>query len=414
MNEKIQPGQSEADDRPFHSFLEGPSIADVIAGVSVALVLIPQSIAYATIANLPAEVGLFAATLPLIIAAPFLSCPWLQTGPTALTSLLAGGALFASGFNSESPEELMAAAALMAVIVGVTRFTLGTFGLGNFTRLLQPPIVLGFTTAAAILIICSQVPKVLGNTSLELVSNVRQGAVLHQAFASLTAGGWSVYAIGMATFAGVIAYGGRKIHRLFPSVLLAVLLSMLLAAVIGYSGDTVQNLPGQYPFPSFNFPWDKIWSLLVPSIVIAFVGFAEPASISMTLMGEENLEWDPNQELRAGGMANFISGVMGGYPVGGSFSRTSVNKFAGATSSWSGLITGVAVFALLGLTPFLSSLPLSALGAIIIVAVIRLIKIVEIYKLFSAATISRFFKNRDVRILFSDGIRPGILAVFTL
>ncbi len=139
----------------FSFFKQRPSTGDFVGGISVAMVLIPQSIAYAAIAGLPPKSGLLSATLPLIVAAPFVSCPWLQTGPTALTSLLTFGAL--ASFSGEDPIQFMKFAGLLALVVGTTRLLMGLFQLGRLIQLLQTPVVLGITTAASLLIIAAQI-----------------------------------------------------------------------------------------------------------------------------------------------------------------------------------------------------------------------------------------------------------------
>ena len=342
---------------------------------------------------------MFAASIPLIAAAPFVSCPWIQTGPTALTSLLAGGAL-----ASVPPGQVVEAAALLALIVGVTRLTMGLIGVGNFTKYLIRPVILGFTTAAAILIVCSQVSKILG-------TDPDASKVVVRAFKSITEFGWSPEAILVAAGAFAIAHYSKKIHRLFPSILLAIVLSILYSAIRGYPGETVGTLSGNWLSLNTNFPWALFGSLLTSGLVIAFVGFAEPTSISMTLMEEENLEWNANRELCGGGFANIFSGLFGGYPIGGSFSRTSVNKFAGATSAWSGLITGCIVLCMLGLTPMLASLPVAALGAIIVLAVLRLIKLKEMIEVWSMNRIhgAVAFITLISTLVFAPHVNIGIL-----
>ena len=265
-----------------------PSAGDLIGGVSVALVLIPQAIAYATVAGVPAEVGLFAASIPLIAAAPFVSCPWIQTGPTAMTSLLAGGAIAGLGCELENPQQIAAAAALLAIVVGTTRLAMGLLRIGNLTRYLIRPVILGFTTAAAVLIICSQLSKTLGTT-------IAETSVVLRAIKSLTSLDWSFQAIGVAVGTAVIASLSKKIHRLFPAILLAIVLAIVYSYFTGYEGATVEKLSGSFISFRTDLPWNQVSHFLLPGMIIAFVGFAEPTSISMTLMEEENLEWNPNR-----------------------------------------------------------------------------------------------------------------------
>ena len=293
---------------------------------------------------------------------------------------------------------------MLALIVGATRLAMGLIGVGNFTKYLIRPVILGFTTAAAVLIICSQVSKILG-------ANPDASRVIVRAFKSLTESNWSLEAILVAAGAFAIAHFSKRIHRLFPSILLAIVVSVLYSWLRGYPGETVGALSGKFVSLQTNIPWHLFDDLIRPGLVIAIVGFAEPTSISMTLMEEENLEWNPNRELCGGGFANLFSGLFGGYPIGGSFSRTSVNKFAGATSAWSGLITGSVVLCMLGLTPLLSPLPVAALGGIIVLAVLRLIKFNEMLEVWSANKIhgAVSFITLVSTLVFAPRVHVGIL-----
>ena len=236
--------------------------------------------------------------------------------------------------------------------------------------------MLGFTTAAAILIICSQFSKALGATNEE-------PNVLYRTLAALSnPSDWKPWEIALSLLAGLTAWFSRKIHRLFPAILFAVVLAMVVGALIPTEVATVGDIPGKFVSLNVYFPIELLGHLILPGLIIAFVGFAEPASISMMLMKAEKREWNPNWELCGGGVANLASALVGGYPVGGSFSRTSINRFAGSTTSWSGMFTGLIVLSLLTITPVLEALPKSALAAVIIVAVIRLIRLGEIWNLF--------------------------------
>jgi len=140
-----------------------PTLGDLVGGISVALVLIPQSLAYADLAGLPPLLGLFAAAFPLLIFAVFASSPYLQTGPVALTSLLTAGALAGAGLEPKT-SAYVAAAAILAVIVGVVRLLLGIGRLGSIVYLMAEPVAIGFTSGAGLVILSSQLPKALGVT----------------------------------------------------------------------------------------------------------------------------------------------------------------------------------------------------------------------------------------------------------
>jgi len=340
---------------------------DVIAGISVALVLIPQSLAYAELAGLPAYYGLYAAALPPLVAAFFASSRYLQTGPVAMTALLTFGAL--SAFAEPFSQEWIELAALLALVVGGARVALGLVRGGVIAYFMSQPVLVGFTTAAAILILSSQLPTALG---IEAEGNT----ILSRAWWTLIhPGEWEGTAIVLSVITIVLVAGGRRIHRLFPGVLIAVLIGLLYSTVADYGGLVVGDVDLNLPGSPFNLPWGNFWSLIVPGAVIAMVGFAEPASIARIFAAQDRERWSPNKELISQGVANLASGLSGGFPVGGSFSRSSINRLVGGDTRWSGAVTGLAVLAFLPLAGILTDLPRAILGAIVVAAVARLIDI---------------------------------------
>ena len=358
---------------------------DLAAGFSVALVLIPQSLAYAELAGLPAYVGLYVAALPPIAAAWFASSPFLQTGPTALSAILSFGILSAQFPVGSS--SYLGAAALLALLVGVFRLLFGVLRLGSLAYFMSQPVLQGFTGAAGVLIFTSQLPNVLG---VSLPSGAARGV-----FAQL---GWTLRHLGEVNGAAVllslvtlgVVFVGRRLSPLFPGVLIAVLGGIGFVQAFGYGGPTLGAVPPGLPLPSLQFPWAALPSLLVGALVIAAVGFAEPAAIARTfaregVAGEGQLRWNPNRELVSQGVANLAAGLFGGFPVGGSFSRSSLNKLAGAKSRWSGLVTGLVTLAFLPFATVLSDLPKAVLGAVIITAVVNLIRIDELVRLWQVA-----------------------------
>ncbi len=347
--------------------LSAPSTGDIVAGVSVALVALPQSLAYAELAGMPPQYGLFASALPSLLAALFVSSRYLQTGPVALTALLTFGAL--ESLAEPTTTEYIELAALLALLVGVFRVVLGLVRLGSVAYLLSEPVLAGFTTGAAILIVSSQIPRSLG---------VEPGddGVLVEAWNAVTdVGAWEWGAIGFAGATIAIVLGGRRIHKLFPGVLVAVVVAVVVSAATGYDGAVVGDLDVGFIEFRFDFPWGSIGDLVVPAIAIALVGFAEPSSIARTFAAEERLPWDANREMVSQGVANLASGFSGAFPVGGSFSRSSLNRLAGATSPWAGAITGAFVLAAIPLVALIEDLPSSVLGAVVIVAVVKLIDV---------------------------------------
>jgi SulP family sulfate permease len=340
---------------------------DVIAGISVALVLIPQSLAYAELAGLPAYYGLYAAALPPLAAAFFASSRYLQTGPVAMTALLTFGAL--SAFADPFSEEWIKLAALLALVVGVVRVALGLVRGGVIAYFMSQAVLVGFTTAAAILIVASQLPTALG-----LVAD--GDTILGRLWWTVRhVGDWELTAIVLSLITVALVAGGRRAHRLFPGVLIAVSIGIVYSVLADYKGLRVGDVDLSFPGSPLDLPWGDVWALIVPGAVIALVGFAEPASIARIFAAQDRERWSPNKELISQGVANLASGLSGGFPVGGSFSRSSINRLVGGDTRWSGAVTGLAVLAFLPLAGVMSDLPRAVLGSIVIAAVARLIDI---------------------------------------
>lgn len=359
-----------------------PSLGDVIAGVSVGLVLIPQSMAYAELAGMPAYVGLFAGALPPLLAAPFASSPYLQTGPVALTSLLTFGAL--EGRAELASVDYVALAALLALIVGLVRLALGLARLGVVAYLMSEPVLMGFTSAAAILIMASQIPTIFD------VDPTTDGVLERAWWTFAHPDEWQSGALLFAALTLLLMLGGRRLHRLFPGVLVAVIVATIASGALDYTGSTLGDLPGEFIHLDVDMPWGSFGRLLVPGIVIALVGYAEPASISRTFATADRQRWDSSRELVGQGVANIAAGVSGAFPVGGSFSRSSLNRFAGATSQWSGAITGALVLAFLPFSETLEPLPRAVLGAIVLGAVFKLFEPIPIARLWPGSPMQGF------------------------
>ncbi|MDH3500533.1 MAG: SulP family inorganic anion transporter, partial [Acidimicrobiia bacterium] len=347
--------------------------ADVIAGLSVALVVVPQSLAYAEIAGMPPYTGLYAAALPSIAAAPLSASRYLQTGPVAMTALLTFGAL--SAIAEPGTTDYIGLAMLLALMVGVIRLILGLIKGGMITNYMSPAVILGFTSAAAALIIASQSATIFG------VVDAKDDLVARFVDALSRVGDWNWEAIGIAAGTAAIMLAGRRVNKLFPGVLVAVIIGVVVAALTGYSGELVGEVPEGFPPLSLALPWSRAADLAVPALIIAMVGFAEPTAIARTMALQDRERWDADRELISQGVANIASGISGGFPVGGSFARSSINRLAGAKTRWSGAVTGLAVVAFMPFAGVLSELPKAVLGAIVVVAVSGLLKIPEMIRL---------------------------------
>ena len=321
--------------------------------------------AYAELAGLPPEIGLFASALPPIFAAFVASSPYLQTGPVALTSLLTLGAL--NGLADSGTKHYVELAALLALIVGISRLIFGFLRIGNIVYLMNAPVVTGFTSAAVILIIASQIPKTLGN-------EIDVNGTLNRAYRSLTDfENWEIESLLISGVTIFLVIAGKYIHKLFPGALFVLVGGSMYSHLSGYKGPVVGEIPTGVPNLGFGLPWGSIDELLLSGIVIALIGFAEPASISRIFASQENQRWSANREFVSQGLANVASAFSGALPVGGSFSRSSLNKLSGAQSKWSGLVTGVVVCLFLPFANILDRLPTAPLGAVVVAAVVGLI-----------------------------------------
>lgn len=335
-----------------------------MAGVSVALVLVPQSLAYASIAGLDPVHGLYAAAAAPLAGALVGSSRYLQTGPVAVTSLLTFGALSPLAGSDTSRFALLAAA--LAVLVGLIRLAVGLLGGGPIAYVMSQPVVVSFTSAAAVLIIGSQLPTLLG------VPADAANPVAASLGALSDPAGWSVFALLLGLGAAVLMLAGRRVTPLFPGALLAVLVGSAVSALSGYDGTVVGEIALSLQVPT-TLPLNDLQALLLPALVIALIGFAEPAAIARRYAAEDREPWEPNREFVGQGLANVAAGLTGGLPVGGSFSRTALNRFSGARSRWSGAITGLTVVALLPFNDALASLPTAVLAGLVIASALPLV-----------------------------------------
>jgi sulfate permease, SulP family len=350
-----------------------PTPGDLLAGVTVALVLVPQSLAYAQLAGMPAVRGLFAAAVAPLAAALFASSPYLQTGPVAVTSLLVFGAL--SGLAPVSGAEYVSLGIALALIVGLVRLAVGLLRGGVIAYLMSRPMLLGFVPAAGIVIVASQLPAAVG-------ADPTSNGLLQRAWWSVThPGAWEAASALLAGCVVGLMLAGRFVHRLVPSVLLAVAIGVAYSAAVDYEGSKVGVIAADFPSFSLDIPLGNLSSLLLPGLVIAFVGFVEPAAIARSFASVDRVRWDPNRELIGQGAANVGTAIAGGFPVGGSFSRSALSRFTGARTAWSGAITGAAVLAFLPFAAVLEPLPSAVLAGIVVGAVAGQIRLLPMFRL---------------------------------
>ncbi|MDH3707974.1 MAG: SulP family inorganic anion transporter, partial [Acidimicrobiia bacterium] len=263
--------------------------------------------------------------------------------------------------------EYIELAAILALVVGVVRLGLGLVRLGLVAFLMSEPVLVGFTTAAAIVIVASQLPAAVG------VMAEGDGVLERAGWTIVHPGEWEGGAIGFSLLTAACVFGFRRIHPLIPGVLIAVVTALVISVASGYDGAVVGALPDDLPSLDFDHPIGDLGSIVASGVIIALVGFAEPASISRIFAAEDRRPWSPNREFASQGLANLASGAVGAFPVGGSFSRSSLNRLAGARTRWSGAVTGFAVLIFLPFVEVLDDLPRAVLAAVVISAVLKLI-----------------------------------------
>ncbi|MEE4237020.1 MAG: sulfate permease [Anderseniella sp.] len=360
--------------------------SDMVAAVIVTIMLIPQSLAYALLAGLPPEVGIYASIAPIILYAIFGTSRALAVGPVAVVSLMTAAAVGRIA-ETGSPEYL-AAALTLAFLSGLFLVLLGVLRLGFLANFLSHPVIAGFITAAGIIIAASQLKHILGVKA--------SGHNLYELVLSLAehAGNTNLITLAIGVSSAAFLFWVRKgLKPLLVSLglrpraadiiaktgpVFAVAVTTLLAwgldlgsRGVALVGDVPQGLP-PLTLPSFS---PDLWASLIGSaILISIIGFVESVSVAQTLAAKKRQRINPDQELIGLGAANIGAAFTGGYPVTGGFARSVVNFDAGAETPAAGAYTAVGLaIASLTLTPLIAYLPIATLAATIIVAVLSLV-----------------------------------------
>ncbi|HKL70596.1 SulP family inorganic anion transporter [Salibaculum sp.] len=359
---------------------------DLIAAVIVTIMLIPQSLAYALLAGLPPEAGIYASIVPIMLYSVFGTSRALAVGPVAVVSLMTAAAI---GEVAQQGTAGYATAALtLAGLSGAMLLTLGVLRLGFLANFLSHPVIAGFITASGILIATSQLSSVLGIDA----SGHTLPHLLESLFHNLSQINWITLAIGTAA-TGFLFWVRKGLKPLLLNAGLgprladiltkagpvaAVVVTTLLAGVFRLDTAGVQ-IVGAVPqaLPPFTLPdtsWDLIRALFMPALLISIIGFVESISVAQTLAAKKRQRIDPNQELIGLGAANLGAAFTGGYPVTGGFARSVVNFDAGAETPAAGAFTAIGLaIAAVALTPLIYFLPKATLAATIIVAVLSLV-----------------------------------------
>ncbi|AJY52202.1 SulP family inorganic anion transporter [Halomonas sp. KO116] len=369
--------------RTYH---RGLLTRDVLAAVIVTLMLVPQALAYAMLAGLPPEMGLYASMLPLVLYAIFGTSASLAVGPVAVAALMTASAL--SSFAAPGSPEYIGAALVLAALSGLILIAMGVLRLGFLVNFLSHPVISGFVTASGILIAISQLKHIVGveasgHNVVELLRAllgqwqqvnvitllIGLGVLVYLWVCRKRLNGW-LTKLGMpASWAGLMVKAA-PISAVVVTTLLAWGFQLEQRGV-----DVVGFVPSGLPAITLPSLDQSLWLGLLPAaLLISLVGFVESVSVAQTLAAKRRQRIDPNQELIALGMANLGAGISGGSPVSGGFSRSVVNFEAGAATPLAGAFTAIGiVLATLLLTDLLAFLPTATLAATIIVAVGTLI-----------------------------------------
>ncbi len=395
--------------------------SDIIAAAVVTVMLIPQSLAYAILAGLPPEYGLYASIMPIVVYSVLGSSTTLAVGPVAIASIMTASAL-----SSVVASELIsyaAGAATLALLSGAMLFVLGLLRFGFIANFLSHSVVAGFITASGLLIALGQVKHILGVDA--------QGHSFMEIALSLSSAwsGWHVATtvIGCATllflflarrfaqpwlrYLGLSASVALSVSRLAP--ILAVIITTVWVAHFSLATQgvaVVGDIPsgiGELQLPAFNFA--AVQALALPAFFIAIIGYVESVSVGRTLAAKRNQKILPNQELLALGGANVTAGLFGAFPVTGGFSRSVVNYDAGAQTQMAGIFTAIGIaLASLFLTQYLYYLPIAMLAATIIVAVLSLVDF-SVFKQAWALSMSDFLAvSLTLLVTLALGVEAGV------
>ncbi|MGN8245927.1 SulP family inorganic anion transporter [Cellulomonas soli] len=342
---------------------------DLVAGLSLIALAIPAGMAYAQAAGLPPVTGLYATIVPLLVYALVGPSRVLVLGPDSSLAPMIAAAVLPLALGDT--DRAVALAGVLALLVGAVLLLGGVLRLGFVTDLLSTPIRVGYLNGIALVVITSQLPKLLGVS----VAGGSVPATLGQTVAAVADGGADAVAaaLGLGSLAVIVLL--RRLRPSVPGIAVAVVAATAVTAVlleVGAAGQvpTVGALPQGLPAPALGgVRAEDVLSLVGPAVGIALIAFADTGVLSRTLAGRRGERVDGSQEMGALGLANAASGLLGGFPISSSASRTPVAVQAGARTQLVGVVAAVALAAFMLLAPGLTAtLPTSALAAVVIVA----------------------------------------------
>lgn len=395
---------------------------DVVAALIVTIMLIPQSLAYAMLAGLPPEVGLYASVAPLVVYAIFGTSRVLAVGPVAVVSLMTAQAI---GLHAAAGTAgYWAVAITLAFLSGLLLLIMGLLRLGFLANFLSHPVIAGFISASGILIAASQLKTLMGvkadghnfiDLSLSLLAQLDQVHTLTLTIGVLTVAFLFWARSGLKPLllsVGMKPHAADLVAKTGPVAAIAV--TTLLTWALDWQGQGVK-IVGAVPqgLPPFTLPlWDLgLWQqLLVPALLISVVGFVESVSVGQTLAAKRRQRIEPDQELVALGSSNLSAAFTGGFPVTGGFARSVVNFDAGAKTPAAGVFTAVGItLASLFLTPALFYLPQATLAATIVVAVLSLVDFSILRKTWRYAKSDFFAVVATLVATLTVGVETGLV-----
>ena len=363
--------------------------------------VIPQGVAYAALAGMPLVTGIYASLLPALVAVLFSSSVRLSVGPTALSCLLISASL--NNLAAPGSAEWVNLAMWLALLSGAVQVVLGLARFGWFLNLVNAPVLMAFTQAAAVLIIGSQLSSLLGWSG----GNV----------SPISAASWDGPAAAFGLVCLALLVVARRWRPAFPSVLLLMLLSAVVSLTLEFeaSGGAVVGLLPQ-GLPELRWPvwpgWTALRQLLMPVLVINLISFLETAASAKVDHAGQGTRWNQNQDLVGQGLGKMAAAFSGAFPTSSSFSRSALNLYAGARSGWATVFSVFFVgLALLWFLPVLHHVPQAVLAAIVVVAVIGLIRPGEFVKLWRISRVEACIAavTFAVTVLASPKLYWGVL-----
>ena len=347
--------------------------SDLVAGATIAALLIPQGLAYAVLAGLPPQIGLYASIAPVLAYAVFGTSRQLAVGPVAIVSLMTATTL--APLYEQGTGAYVAGAAALALLVGAVHLVLRFARLGFLVNFLSHSVLVGFTAASALIIVASQIKHVLGIRIPRTDSFVE---TLREDVSALGTTHGPTLLLGLACIAGALLL--KRYMRRVPGALVMIVGAIVAVRLLDLTSRgvaTVGEIPGTLPgFSIPTFDSGVLGTLSRAAVAITLVGFIESIAVAKVYARRHRYEVDANQELVGLGMANVASGMFGGLPVTGGFSRTAVSDADGTKTALASIVAALLIIpAVLFLTPVFADIPQDALGATIIVAVINLIDV---------------------------------------